>query len=320
MWESVECANVPGTKADFASFIRDARAEAFAEGLGDIPVYGGVLRTLGRMMADSRPGQNRLDWITGDMQVSRKGNVALFVGDLPYYEEIFANEIGYHPLDTARGAVRLLNAIGIKPVLIKDEVSPGYDELWSGDVETFEKLARKNIRAIARTGAKKIVTLDAESTFMLKTEYRTRFREFRKPVLHITQVLAPKLKSLKFRKIEERAAYHDPCRLGRELKVHDEPRKLLRALLENAIVRTQHERGKTLCTAAHRFSNFGAVAKLMQLDVLQEAENAGAGLLVTSCPREAIKLRLATRSESWKQTNIEVMELTSLAAGLYIPE
>ena len=319
IWESVECARPCDPKIDFAGFIRDIRAQAYSRGLTDVPMYGGAIRALSRMMTRRLPGrnQNRLDWITGDMDVMKKGGMLLFIGDLPYYEEIFAKNLGFSPLDTARGAVRLLNAVGIRPVVMKDEVSSGFDELWSGDVDTFKKLAEKNIRAIRKTGAKKIITLDSESLFVLKKEYRCFFKDFKMPVVHITQVLAPKLKKLDFNKIEERAAYHDPCRLGRVFKVFEQPRQILSAVTSNGIVKMKHERENTLCTASHRLSNCGATAKLMQLDVLREAENAGADILVTSCPREAINLKLATMSESWKETNIEIRELISLAAELY---
>ncbi len=317
IWESVECAQPLGPKADFAGFIRDIRAEAYQLGLRDVPMYGGALRTLGRMMARKHRRQNRLDWITDDMQIAKKSDTLLFIGDLPYYEEIFADDLRFSPLDTARGAVKLLNAIGIEPMIMKDEVSSGFNELWSGDVETFRKLAEKNIRAIYKTNAKRIIALDSESLFVLKREYRRYFKDFKTPVVHITQVLAPRLKMLDFRKIDEKAAYHDPCRLGRIFKVFEQPRKILSAMTNDGIVKMKHERENTLCTASHRFSNSGAVAKLMQIDVLREAENVGADILVTSCPREAINLTLATRAESWKETNIEVRELISLAAELY---
>jgi Fe-S oxidoreductase len=317
IWESVECASVC-EDTDFTGFIRDIRTIAFQHGQKDIPMYGGVLRTISRMMARNNHKQNRLDWITADMKTARKGDMLLFVGDLPYYEEVFAADLRFNPLNTARSAIRLLNAIGIKPVVLHNEVSSGHDELFSGDVETFMKLAEKNIRALKKSGAKEIITLDSESFYTLKVEYPRFFKDFKILIFHLTQMLSKELKKLHFRKLEEKTAYHDPCRLGRDCKVFDGPRKVLEALLQGPIVEMRHSREETLCTAAHRFSNDGAIAKRMQVETLKEAENAGAEILVTSCPREAIILKLAARAESWKETNIQVRELTELAAELYI--
>ena len=317
IWESIECIGTADPKIDFAGFIRDIRAQAFETGLRDVPAYGGVLRTIAEIAAAKRRKQDRLAWITADMRTAARGQVLLFVGDLPYYEEIFASELGFSPLDTARGAVRLLNAIGIVPAVMKDEVPSGIDQLWSGDVRTFRKLAERNIDAITRTAAKKIVVLDSESLLALRKEYRRFFSDFRLPVVHITQLLAGKLNKLKFDKTDDSVAYHDPCRLGGLFKIFEQPRQILTALLKGSILKTKRERENSLCTGAHRFSNYGTASKSMQLDVLKEAEKAGAEILVTSCPREAINLKLATKSESWKQTNIEIRELTSLAGGLY---
>jgi len=98
IWESVECASVC-EGVDFAGFIRDIRTIAFQHGQKDIPMYGGVLRTISRIMAKKNHKQNRLDWITR-YEDSKKGDTLLFVGDLPYYEEVFAADLRFNPLDT----------------------------------------------------------------------------------------------------------------------------------------------------------------------------------------------------------------------------
>ena len=316
IWESAECLRIEkGT--DFAGFIRDIRAIAFKNGFNDIPMYNGAIRTISRMLADNDLKQKRLDWIHSGLKISPKSNMVLFIGDLPYYEEIFAKDSGFSPLDTARGALRLLNAVGMAPAVLEDEVSSGYDELWSGDVETFKKLAQKNVRTIKKSGAKEIVTLDACSFYALGKEYPKHFQDFKIPVVHISQKLSDKISPLQFGRMEETVTYHDPCFM-RQQKIFDEPRQILNAVFNGSFIEMKHNRENALCTGAHRFANCGTIAKRMQVKTLKEAENAGAEILVTSCPREAIILKLALRSESWKEANVEIKELIALASELLI--
>lgn len=316
IWESAECLRIE-KGADFAGFILDVRAIAFENGFTDIPMYNGAIRTISRMLADNKLKQKRLDWIYSGLRVSPKSKTVLFIGDLPYYEEIFGKDLCFSPLDTARGALRLLNAVGMVPAVLEDEVSSGYDELWSGDVETFRKLAEKNIRAIKKSGAKEIVTLDACSFYALSKEYPKHFKDFKIPVLHISQKLSGNISSLQFGRMEETVTYHDPCFMNK-LGIFDEPRRILNAVSDGSFIEMKHNRENSLCTGAHRFANCGAIAKRLQVEVLKEAENTGAEILVTSCPREAIILKLAMRSESWKEANVEIKELIALASELLI--
>lgn len=316
IWESAECLNAE-KGVDFAGFILDVRAIAFQHGFRDVPMYNGAIRTISRMLADNNLKQKRLDWIINGLKTSPKSKTVLFIGDLPYYEEICGKDSGFSPLDTARGALRLLNEIGIAPAVLEDEVSSGYDELWSGDIETFRKLAEKNIKAIKKSGAKEILTLDAGSFYALSKEYPKDFKDFKIPVVHITQKLSGKISSLQFDRMEETITYHDPCFMKQQ-KIFEEPRQILNAVPDSSFIEMKHNRENALCTGAHRFANCGAVAKRMQVEMLKEAENAGAEILVTSCPREAIILKLALRSESWKEANVEIKELIELVSELLI--
>ena len=79
----------------------------------------------------------------------------------PFLEEIgqIAERLSVE-VDTlagAKGAVKVLNALGIEPVLLPDERCCGHDLLWGGDVEHFEKLARKNVELLKAKGVKTVL-------------------------------------------------------------------------------------------------------------------------------------------------------------------
>ena len=87
--------------------------------------------------------QNRLNWVNGDLKIAEKGEVLYFVGCAPFFD-VFFSDLEVKTLDAAKSVVKLLNAVGVEPVLMPNERCCGHDLLWSGDRENFLKLAEHN--------------------------------------------------------------------------------------------------------------------------------------------------------------------------------
>ena len=54
--------------------------------------------------------------------------------------------------------MRVLNHLGIEPIVLADERCCGHDLLWEGDIEKFRKLAELNVALLRETDAQRIVT------------------------------------------------------------------------------------------------------------------------------------------------------------------
>ena len=92
---------------------------------------------------------------------------------------------------------------------------------------------------------------------------------------------------LKFTKeFKKKVAYHDPCHLGRHAKVYDPPRSILKAIPGLELVEMRHERDDSQCCGAGGGfkSAFNDRAEDIAADRVREAAEAGAELIVTSCP------------------------------------
>ncbi|MCU0727321.1 MAG: hydrogenase iron-sulfur subunit, partial [Planctomycetes bacterium] len=145
----------------YATLQQGLRARARAAGDTGRCTHSGSLLTMMRLHANGDIPQNRLDWIPADAKVAKEGDTVLYVGCAPYFDKFFGH-MGVKTTDATRGALRLLNAMGIEPVVMADEICCGHDLLWSGDRENFERLAKKNVEMLKARGVKRMIFPCAE--------------------------------------------------------------------------------------------------------------------------------------------------------------
>ena len=116
------------SNVQYVDFVRAYREEARAGGITGNCSHKDLLLDLQRIMANSKTKQNRLGWLPKDAKVSETGDVLYFVGCLPYFDVIF-KDINAKSLETAKSVVRILNKVGIEPVLLKNERCCGHDSV-----------------------------------------------------------------------------------------------------------------------------------------------------------------------------------------------
>ena len=150
------CTQVCKSGISITDLILELRARAYAQGVPAQPAHFGILQSLMRLQAASKTPQNRLDWVDSTLKLSDHSAVLYFVGCAPYFDSVFRH-LDVDPLRTARNAVRLLNHVGVKPILLRDERCCGHDLLWQGDVANFRKLAERNLAQIRASGARTVV-------------------------------------------------------------------------------------------------------------------------------------------------------------------
>jgi len=311
------CSELCPSDVLFSEFIRDTRGLARNEGLSGECSHAEVIQTWGRMLADADLNQNRLQWIDRDLRVSKDSEVLYFVGCLPYYQLQF-KELGIEGLEIARAAVKILNHLGIEPQVMSDERCCGHDQIWQGDMATFDALARLNLERIKATGAKQIVTTCPECTRTLALDYPNRVGEHGMEVLHLAQFISrqPVASRLAWdsEKMRYRVTYQDACRLSRHLGVYEEPRALLRAAgLE--LHEMERTRRNSLCCGTSCWTACGKVSKNIQVERLKEARATGAELLITTCIKCQIHFKCAQQDPSLeKEIAIPIRDLATVLA------
>ncbi|MCK5205461.1 MAG: (Fe-S)-binding protein, partial [Desulfobacterales bacterium] len=258
-----------------------------------------------------------LEWLDRDLKISDHSETLYFVGCLPYYAKQFGY-LGIEGLEIARAAVRILNHLGIEPQILSDERCCGHDQIWEGDLPTFDTLARLNLERIRATEAKQIITTCPECARTLGLDYPKRIGEHGMEVLHLSQFISRRTAAFKSEggsKISDgTATYQDACRLSRHLGVYEEPRALLRASgLE--LVEMERTHRSSLCCGTSGWTSCGKVSKNIQVERLREAKATGAELLITSCIKCQIHFKCAQQDPALKNDiAIPIRDLATVLA------
>ena len=295
LWNCISCglcSHRCPSGVDFLEFIRQAREVEPTS--CDRCAHGGSFHALAGIMAHEGVDQRgRLSWVEDDMRIAQEGDTVYFTGCLPFFDSVLW-DVGVKPLEVARSTVRVLNHAGIVPVVMEDERCCGHDLVWSGQAGTaFAELARLNVEAIKRTGAKRVVFTCPEGMRTFAKDYPRVLDEgaIDFELLHITQLYAELIQEgkLAFEEVDGEKGedkvpltIQDPCRLGRHMGEVDAPRTVLRSLPGHALVEMEHHGLNSHCCGTAAWLNCGTFSKRIQLERMKEAEAAGADLLVTA--------------------------------------
>jgi Fe-S oxidoreductase len=283
--------------------------------------YGVALQSVMRMMAKGGTQQDRMGWLTDDLKTQpQKGEVFFWTGCTMYFDAFFP-ELQVATLEGSRAAVRLMNKLGVTPVVSPDERCCGHDLLWNGDRENFEWLAEHNVKLLADSGAETLVIPCAECLRTWSIDYEPFFKNKRPRIVHFTEFLAERLPELKFKENgQRRVTFQDPCRLGRHLGIYDPPRQMLTALPGVELTEMRRSGPAAMCCAGGTWSHCDRFAKQIQVERLREARSTEAEVLVTACPKCQVHYRCAMKDPHLgEEIQIEMRDVAELVADALEP-
>lgn len=307
---------------DFTDFIRLLRHKGWEDGSDIQYSHSGILQSAMHIMARNDAKQNRLNWLPEDIKIDDQANTAYFVGCAPYYDIQFS-DLDVVITETAIDALRLLNLGKIPLNLLPNERCCGRDLLLLGDVDGFLALAQANIQSFRDKNIKRIITNCPECLYTLKVDYPRFLNDWDIKVEHISETISQLIESkqITMGNLNKKVTYHDPCTLGRYLKVYDQPRSILESVKGLEIIEMTDAREKALCCGASPWANCGFVNKQIQRERLSQAGDTGAEILVTTCPKCKIHLRCAQNNLIGNDVcQIEVQDLASLIVQSLSPQ
>ena len=316
IWECLSCARCSTrcpVMIDFPEVVRSFRGQARKLGNFPQPSHHGVLQAIASLQT-GHVKQNRTAWAEEAGTFRSTGDHFYFVGCLPYFDVVFGY-LNVPSLQSARSILKLLNKMGIEPVISNDERCCGHDAFWSGDEETFRKLAQWNLETIKSSGAKTVIFSCPEGYTTFKSHYPKYFGELPFEVLHVAEFLARELPktSLTFADSPDGpVSYQDPCRLGRMAGIYDPPRQLLQLVPQTHLVEMPRNRENALCCGTSAWMECSSCSKEMQLERLGEAIETGARTLITACPKCQIHL---TCAKSNTDLDIDIVDLYGFLAN-----
>ncbi len=331
LWACLSCSRCSDrcpVEIDFPAFIRDLREKARQQENLPKLSHHGMFHTITSIQAaqieqearqdqvqpdgtrQDRTKQDKIWWAKEAGKISETGDYYYFAGCIAYYDVAF-EYLDLKMIESAKNNLKLLNKMGIQPVISNDECCCGHDAFWCGDEKTFETLARKNIETIEKSGAKTVIFGCPEGYSMFKEAYAEKFGPFSFEVRHITEFLTEKLPDtdLSFKTDSlSRVTFQDPCRLGRRSGIYEEPRQLIQMVQGCDLSEMEHNRENAVCCGTTAWMQCSSCSKVMQSQRLKEAEAAGAQAIITACPKCQIHLTCAKKNTDH---DIDIIDLVS---------
>ena len=157
----------------------------------------------------------------------------------------------------------------------------GRPMMLAGHTRQARILIDKNKELMEKSGAHTLVTSCPICYKTFVQDYNLNIK-----VLHHTEYINELISNniIKPNKLDKTVVYHDPCELSREIRIYDEPRRVLSKAAR--LVPAGYEKDDTLCCGGS-LANLSATAK-QRSDIAEQAyrqiNRANADMMITSCP------------------------------------
>jgi Fe-S oxidoreductase len=214
-----------------------------------------------------------------------------------------------------RALVQLLRAAGVPfGTLGLDEQCCGSEIRRLGESGLFEYLRDENLEKFHAAGIKTLVTTSPHCYNVYKNEYG----DTGLAVEHYTQALARLIAAgqLQFKgRFEDTVTYQDPCFLGKQNGVYDEPRAVLKAIPGVKFVDMDRSRERSMCCEGGGGRMWlEGTNKTVRLanDRIEQALETGAHILATACPFCFLTLSDAVIATG-HENDLRVMDIMQIA-------
>ncbi len=186
----------------------------------------------------------------------------------------------------------------------------GHDQKWQGLDEVFEKLKAYNQKKIEASGIDTLVSSCAEC-------FRTFARDYELEgvkVMHTTEFLIENGFDMNMKAGNDvTVTYHDPCRLGRQMGIYEEPRELVAGVEGVKLVEMEHHGEDAMCCGVSSMMSCNENARALRISRMEEIKNTGADMMITSCPK-CVSHFECLKFEDEEKYDIEILDVVSFLA------
>jgi fumarate reductase (CoM/CoB) subunit B len=174
---------------------------------------------------------------------------------------------------SALDAMEILRRNGIRVIIPRDQICCGSPLIRTGQLDYVDTLRKRNIDAFRTRGIDIVMTMCAGCGSTLKHDYVTPFA-----VMDINEILT-KYGIEPPARLPVKATYHDPCHLMRGQDIKDEPRQLIRQVVDLVEM-------PAICCGSGGGVKSGIPEEAAALGEKrrEEIRKTGADIVITSCP------------------------------------
>ncbi len=209
-----------------------------------------------------------------------------------------------------RNVSKILTYAGIEfGILMEEEICCGNEIRRLGEKGLFEELRDENISNFKKYGIEEIIALSPHCYNAIKNEYG----EEAPGVVHYTEILWRLLKEGIIRvgrEYKKKVVYHDPCFLGKQNGIFEEPRNILMAIAGTELLEFTRSRENSLCCeggGGRMFYDVDLEYERNAKSRVSEAQELGAEVIGVACP-----FCLVTLEEEAKEKGIEVKDISEI--------
>lgn len=258
----------------------------------------------------ARVRNKRSEWTQGlnVKHVSQGAEVLFFVGCTSAYDPRVQN--------VPKSLAKIFENAGVNFGILGDEENCcGSEAYGMGEKGLFEYLTEENMKMFSKYNIKQAVTSCPHGYHAFKNRYNQTSFEIK----HHTQLLAELIETGKLKltkQLDKRVIYHDPCFLGKQNGIYEEPRKAIENIPGVKLLEFDRARARSVCCEGGGGRLWVDIQgeRLAETRVRDAAE-AGANILAVACPfclltfEDAVK----TTGNEGKLQIMDVSELLSLA-------
>jgi Fe-S oxidoreductase len=103
--------------------------------------------------------------------------------------------------------------------------------------------------------------------------------------IHLSEFLVDHLGQMKIKQNETKTTYHDPCHLGRALKIYDAPREIVKAVHPNFVELSTNKELARCCGAGGGMrSAYPEISEKIARTRLEDVKNTSVQQIVSACP------------------------------------
>ena len=236
------------------------------------------------------------------------------ISDSPEVLYYAGSTVSHRRPEIAKAAVSIFEHCGTTITMLEDEPDCGEMLYVLGFRSEAKKCASWTLEAIRSSGASIVVSSDPTCIETFRHGYRAWGIDVPDDLrfLHMSEFLYNALASGKLNlagAVDGIVTYHDPCSLGREMKVFDAPRQVLSAIpgLKLKEMRLNREHSPCCGNGGGVPATFPEIAYGAGANAGAVIQETGADILVTSCPSCQQSLRKHV-------PGMVVMDLTEIVA------
>lgn len=189
----------------------------------------------------------------------------------------------------AEATAKVIKLSNLSFGLVNDDVWCCCETLRNfGAEKVFKEIANNNITALAKAQIKKMIVTSPHCFTTYKNEYPELGSEVE--VIHTTQLFAKLIKDKKIipvKPLKKKVVYHDPCTLGRQNNIYEEPRDVLKSIPELELLEIENfTRKDSVCCGAGSgglWLDWQKGERMSDIRVKQ-AVDTDAEILAVACP------------------------------------